>query len=107
MTSSSARSRSGSGTPPSQSRRAPLSTRYGARERGRGEGVKSSMPKLKPSSISLEDPRAFRAGFAHIRKNDPALRPVLDSRGIIGFKLTGDLFESLVESILSQQVSFS
>src|SRR6266849_559203 len=56
---------------------------------------------------SLSDPRLFEAGFAHIRKNDPTLRPILDARGLIKFKPQGQPFESLVESILSQQLAGS
>lgn len=56
---------------------------------------------------SLADPRLFKAGFAHVRKNDPTLRPILDARGVIKFKPQGEPFESLVESILSQQLAGS
>ncbi len=54
---------------------------------------------------SLADRRTFEAGFEHIRKNDPLLRPLLDDRGMIDFEPRGELFESLVESILSQQLA--
>ena len=54
---------------------------------------------------SLGDPRVFRAGFDHIRKSDPELGPILDAHGIIKFKPQGEPFESLVESILSQQLA--
>ena len=56
---------------------------------------------------SLGDPRVFRAGFLHIRDNDPKLRPILDAMGVIKFKPQGKPFESLVESILSQQLAGS
>jgi DNA-3-methyladenine glycosylase II len=56
---------------------------------------------------SLSDPSLFQAGFDHIRKNDPKLRPILDARGIIKFRPQGEPFESLVESILSQQLAGS
>lgn len=56
---------------------------------------------------SLSDPRLFEAGFAHIRKSDPRLKPILDARGLIKFEPQGEPFESLVESILSQQVAGS
>ena len=56
---------------------------------------------------SLADARHFKAGFAHIRKNDRKLRPILDSRGVLKFKPRGEPFESLVESILSQQLAGS
>src|SRR6267143_358171 len=56
---------------------------------------------------SLSDPRLFKAGFDHNRKNDPKLKPILDARGLIKFKTQGEPFESLVESILSQQLAGS
>jgi DNA-3-methyladenine glycosylase II len=58
-------------------------------------------------TISLADPLVFKAGFAHLRKHDPKLKPVLDARGLIKFKPQGEAFESLVESILSQQLAGS
>lgn len=64
------------------------------------------MPKVKKSKArSLGDARAFRAGLAHIRKRDPVLKPILDARGVIKFTPEGEPFESLVESILSQQLA--
>jgi DNA-3-methyladenine glycosylase II len=63
------------------------------------------MPKVKKSRAeSLGDARAFRVGFAHVRR-DPVLKPILDARGVIKFKPEGELFESLIESILSQQLA--
>ena len=54
---------------------------------------------------SLSDARVFRRGFDHIKKSDRVLGRVLERHGIIEFKPEGDLFESLVESILSQQLA--
>ena len=65
------------------------------------------MPKAKSKPRSLGDARVFKAGFAHIRESDPTLKPVLDARGVIKFKPAGEPFESLVESILSQQLAGS
>jgi len=65
------------------------------------------MPKAKSKGRSLADARAFRAGYAHVRKSDPKLKPILDARGILEFKPEGEPFESLVESILSQQLAGS
>jgi DNA-3-methyladenine glycosylase II len=63
------------------------------------------MPRAKSEAKSLGDPRTFKAGYAHIRKNDPKLKPILDARGVLEFDPQGEPFESLVESILSQQVA--
>src|SRR5690348_13861557 len=54
---------------------------------------------------SLADRRAFKAGFEHIENNDPVLRAILHGRGEMKFEPRGELFESLVESILSQQLA--
>jgi len=56
---------------------------------------------------SLADRRAFKAGYAHVRKNDAKLKPILEARGVIEFNPEGEPFESLVESILSQQLAGS
>jgi DNA-3-methyladenine glycosylase II len=69
-----------------------------------GEGL-ARMPKAKREAESLGDARAFRAGFAHVRRRDPRLKPILDAHGVIKFKPEGEPFESLVESILSQQLA--
>ncbi len=65
------------------------------------------MPKAKRKAESLGEARTFQAGYAHIKKSDPRLRPILDARGVIKFKPQGEPFESLVESILSQQLAGS
>lgn len=69
-----------------------------------GEGI-SEMPKTKNDAKTLGDARTFEAGYAHIRKSDPKLKPILDSRGVLKFNPQGEPFESLVESILSQQLA--
>jgi len=63
------------------------------------------MPRAKNEEKSLGDSRTFKAGYAHIRKRDPELRPILDARGVLEFDPQGEPFESLVESILSQQLA--
>lgn len=65
------------------------------------------MAKAKHKEASLADSRAFKAGYAHVRKGDPKLKPILDARGVLKFKPEGEPFESLVESILSQQLAGS
>jgi len=65
------------------------------------------MPKAKSKAESLGDARTFKAGYAHIKNSDPRLRPILDASGVLKFKPHGEPFESLVESILSQQLAGS
>jgi DNA-3-methyladenine glycosylase II len=57
------------------------------------------------SRAYLGDSKEFRRGFDHIKKKDPKLGKVLEKHGVIKFKPEGELFESLVESILSQQLA--
>jgi DNA-3-methyladenine glycosylase II len=71
-----------------------------------GKGI-AGMPKAKRKAESLGDGRTFRAGYAHVRRRDPKLKPILDARGVLEFKPEGEPFESLVESILSQQLAGS
>lgn len=53
----------------------------------------------------LGDPKEFRRGYNHVRKNDARLAKVLEKHGLIEFKPEGEMFEALVESILSQQLA--
>jgi DNA-3-methyladenine glycosylase II len=63
------------------------------------------MSRAKSKHKSLADRRAFRAGYAHVKKSDPKLAPFLEARGVLRFNPEGEPFESLVESILSQQLA--
>jgi len=63
------------------------------------------MSRVKPKPQSLGDPRTFRAGYAHVRRSDAKLKPIMDAQGVLAFKPEGEPFESLVESILSQQLA--
>jgi DNA-3-methyladenine glycosylase II len=71
------------------------------------EGALLATAPRKPRAASLAKKGAFKAGYAHIREHDPKLRPILDARGVLEFKPEGEPFESLVESILSQQLAGS
>jgi DNA-3-methyladenine glycosylase II len=53
----------------------------------------------------LGDAKEFRKGFEHVRKKDPKLAVILERQGIIKFEPRGEMFEALVESILSQQLA--
>jgi DNA-3-methyladenine glycosylase II len=54
---------------------------------------------------NLADAKTFKRGYDHIRATDPLLGKVLETHGVLEFKAEGDLFEALVESILSQQLA--
>jgi DNA-3-methyladenine glycosylase II len=57
--------------------------------------------------LSLADPKNFRAGYLHVLKVEPKLRPILKKKGVLKFEAGGDPFEALVESILYQQLAGS
>jgi DNA-3-methyladenine glycosylase II len=71
-----------------------------------GEGL-VRLPNARTKTTSLGEKKAFKAGYSHIKKRDPKLRPILKARGVLAFKPGGEPFESLVESILSQQLAGS
>ncbi len=54
---------------------------------------------------NLGDPENFARGVEHLRVSDPRLRSILDKHGLIRFRPRGDVFESLVESIIGQQLA--
>ena len=60
---------------------------------------------MKASAASLGNPRVFRKGFDHVRSNDARLAAGMEKHGVIKFKVEGEIFEALVESILSQQLA--
>ena len=55
--------------------------------------------------MSLGDTKVFATAIRHISRNDPKLARVIKEHGQIRFKPRGEMFESLVESILSQQLA--
>jgi DNA-3-methyladenine glycosylase II len=59
------------------------------------------------STISLGDPVVFKRGLSHLKKNDPLLAALIDRHGIIPFSPEGEMFQSLVESILTQQLAWA
>jgi DNA-3-methyladenine glycosylase II len=54
---------------------------------------------------SLGNPRTFLAAINHLSENDPRLAKIIKEHGQIEFKPQGEMFESLVESILGQQLA--
>jgi DNA-3-methyladenine glycosylase II len=53
----------------------------------------------------ISDPRVFASAVRHLKKRDPKLRKIIERHGALEFKTSGEIFESLVESIIGQQVS--
>lgn len=60
---------------------------------------------MKTKIDSLGDPDTFRKGYEHVRLNDPRLARVMEKKGPLSFSPEGEMFEALVESILSQQLA--
>ena len=54
----------------------------------------------------ISNPRIFRQGMRHITRVDPKIRKLIKTIGPIKFTIDEDPFESLVESIISQQLSW-
>ena len=53
----------------------------------------------------IAEPQTFRAGARHVSREDPKIGVLVKKHGLIGFEIDGDPFESLVGSILSQQLN--
>ncbi|HKM77010.1 MAG TPA: DNA-3-methyladenine glycosylase 2 family protein [Candidatus Bathyarchaeia archaeon] len=54
---------------------------------------------------SIGEPQTFRAGARHVSREDSKIRALVKKHGLIEFEVDGDPFESLVGSILSQQLN--
>jgi 3-methyladenine DNA glycosylase/8-oxoguanine DNA glycosylase len=54
---------------------------------------------------TLADPDLLREGVEHVRRADPALGRLVEAHGSFAFKPQGRVFQSLVESMLSQQLN--
>lgn len=61
---------------------------------------------LNPS-ISIGDSKVFTQGVRHLRRNDPILKGLIERHGVIEFAPEGEMFQSLVESILTQQLAWA
>jgi DNA-3-methyladenine glycosylase II len=66
--------------------------------------MKLSVNKRK-KHLTLAERELFLEGVEHIRNCDPALRQLVDAQGAITFRPQGRVFQSLVESIISQQLN--
>jgi DNA-3-methyladenine glycosylase II len=61
--------------------------------------------KKQPAAFeNISDPLVFASALEHLKK-DPKLRKIIEKHGVLEFKTSGEIFESLVESIIGQQVS--
>jgi len=56
---------------------------------------------------SIGDPNFFKKGVRHLKKQDPLLASLIDRHGVLPFAPEGEMFQSLVESILTQQLAWS
>ncbi|MGA3406404.1 MAG: DNA-3-methyladenine glycosylase 2 family protein, partial [Candidatus Bathyarchaeia archaeon] len=54
---------------------------------------------------NISKPQTFRLGARHISRVDPKIRELVKKHGPIKFTVDGDPFESVVEAIISQQLS--
>ena len=54
----------------------------------------------------ISKPQTFRLGARHLSRVDPKIRELVKKYEPINFDIDGDPFEALVESIISQQVSW-
>lgn len=57
--------------------------------------------------ITIGDPRVFAQAMSHLKKKDPILAKLMERQGIISFATEGEMFQSLVESILTQQLAWA
>jgi DNA-3-methyladenine glycosylase II len=63
------------------------------------------MATARPQSISNK--RLFEKAVEHLKKTDPKLEAIIRAQGEISFRTEGEMFESLVESILGQQLAWA
>ena len=54
---------------------------------------------------SIGEAQTLRAGVRHVSREDPKIRVLVKKHGLIEFEVDADPFESLVGSILSQQLN--
>jgi len=65
------------------------------------------MATLSLTTKSIGDRKTFRDAVGHLKRNDPVLAKLIEKHGIIEFSPEGEMFQSLVESILTQQLAWS
>lgn len=65
--------------------------------------LRDSMAKAQPASIS--NVHLFKRAVSYLKEHDPKLAKIIECYGIITFSPEGEMFQSLVESILGQQLT--
>ena len=60
---------------------------------------------MADSLLSIGDPRVFKKGLEHLKRSDHLLAGLIEKQGVLEFTPEGEMFQSLVESILSQQLA--
>jgi len=58
-------------------------------------------------SNSIDSRVVFKKGIEHLRQNDAKLASVIEKHGLLEFATEGEMFQSLVESILGQQLAWA
>src|SRR5215472_1567922 len=66
-----------------------------------------SKPYRSESAGSLSDPKVWRKGERHLKKNDPVLARIISKARPIKFELDDDHYEAIVGSIIFQQLAGS
>jgi len=56
---------------------------------------------------SIDNPAVFERGINHLKENDAKLASVIEKHGRLEFTAEGEMFQSLVESILGQQLAWA
>jgi DNA-3-methyladenine glycosylase II len=57
--------------------------------------------------LSIGDVGVFKKGLGHLRRKDPLLANLIEKHGVLPFSTEGEMFQSLVESILTQQLAWA
>ncbi len=75
----------------------------------RQAGTDSDLDKLPKRSVmpfpNISERRTFQLGAKHVSRVDQRIRQLVEKHGMIEFEIGGDPFESLVEAVISQQLS--
>ena len=64
-----------------------------------------ALPIRSPSAGSLSDPKVWRKGVRHLKRNDPIMAGIMNRTRPIKFELDDDHYEAVVGSIIFQQLA--